>query len=151
MIEKKIWGCTLRRSVGFRRRKGHRNAENNIGTKFEHSWSIMSVLHRVAEGIWPPKLDKIDADPKEHRCRLAPRKIDQRIYVDQGVKVRLDQQESRSVNTERGVRQRCCLSPILFNFHSRIPYQGISWRFWRLQNRTGNSHCDISRWTCAIR
>jgi hypothetical protein len=31
-----------------------------------------------------------------------------------------------------------------------IPYQGSSWRFWRLQNsRTSNSHCEIYTWHCA--
>jgi hypothetical protein len=32
----------------------------------------------------------------------------------------------------------------------RVPYQGSSWRVWRLQNRrTSNSHCEICRWPCA--
>jgi hypothetical protein len=35
----------------------------------------------------------------------------------QSVKVRLDQGEKRSVKIGRGVRQGCCLSPILFNLH----------------------------------
>jgi len=34
------------------------------------------------------------------------------------VKVRLDRGEARSVKIGRGVRQGCCLSPILFNFYS---------------------------------
>jgi hypothetical protein len=35
----------------------------------------------------------------------------------QGVKVRLNREETRSVNTGRGVRQVCYLSPILFNLY----------------------------------
>jgi len=35
----------------------------------------------------------------------------------QSVKVRLNRGETRSVQIGRGVRQGCCLSPILFNLH----------------------------------
>jgi hypothetical protein len=38
--------------------------------------------------------------------------------MEQSVKVQLDQGETRSVKVGRGVRQGCCLSPILFNLHS---------------------------------
>jgi len=36
----------------------------------------------------------------------------------QSVKVRLNRGETRSVKIGRGIRQGCCLSPILFNLHS---------------------------------
>ena len=38
--------------------------------------------------------------------------------MDQRVKVRLVQGETRSVQIGRGVRQACCLSPILSNLYS---------------------------------
>jgi hypothetical protein len=38
--------------------------------------------------------------------------------MEQSVKIRLDQGETRSVKIGRGVRQSCCLSPILFNLYS---------------------------------
>jgi hypothetical protein len=41
-----------------------------------------------------------------------------KLYIEQSVKIRLDQGETRSVKTGRGVRQACCLSPILFNLYS---------------------------------
>ena len=40
------------------------------------------------------------------------------LYMAQSVKVRLHQGETRSVKIGRGVRQGCCLSPILFNLYS---------------------------------
>jgi hypothetical protein len=46
------------------------------------------------------------------------RRFISRLYVDQSEKVRLDQGETSSVKTERGVTQGCCLSPILFHLHS---------------------------------
>ena len=44
------------------------------------------------------------------------RRFISRSYIDQRDKVRLDRGETRSVQIGRGVRQGCCLSPILFNF-----------------------------------
>jgi hypothetical protein len=42
------------------------------------------------------------------------RRLINKLYMDQRVKVRLDRVETRSVQIGRGVRQGCCLSPILF-------------------------------------
>ena len=46
------------------------------------------------------------------------RRLISKLYMDQRVKVRLDRGETRSVQIGRGVRQGCCLSPILFNLYS---------------------------------
>jgi hypothetical protein len=40
------------------------------------------------------------------------------ICVSMCVKVRLNRGETRSVKIGRGVRQGCCLSPILFNLYN---------------------------------
>jgi len=40
------------------------------------------------------------------------------LYTAQSVKVRLNQGETRSMKTGRGVRQEWCWSSILFNFHN---------------------------------
>jgi hypothetical protein len=40
------------------------------------------------------------------------------LHMTQSVKVRLNRGETRSVKIGRRVRQRCCLSPILFNLYS---------------------------------
>jgi hypothetical protein len=39
------------------------------------------------------------------------------LHVDQSVKVRLDQGETRSMKTGRRVGQGYCLSPIIFDLH----------------------------------
>ena len=46
------------------------------------------------------------------------RKLISSLYMAQCVKVRLNRGETRSVKIGRGVRQECCLSPILFNVYS---------------------------------
>jgi hypothetical protein len=61
-------------------------------------------------------MDQSNADPKRNLYRLEP-KINREIYMDQSVKLKLGQGETRSVKTGRGVRKECCLSPILFTFY----------------------------------
>jgi hypothetical protein len=46
------------------------------------------------------------------------RRLISKLYMVQKVKVRLDRGETASVQIGRGVRQGCCLSPILFNSYS---------------------------------
>jgi len=46
------------------------------------------------------------------------RRLINKLYMDQRVKVRLDRGKTRSVQVGRGVRQGCCLSPIMFNLCS---------------------------------
>jgi hypothetical protein len=46
------------------------------------------------------------------------RRLISKLYMEQRVKIRLDQGETRSVKIGRGVRQGCCLSPIVFNLYS---------------------------------
>jgi hypothetical protein len=46
--------------------------------------------------------------------------------MDESVKVKLGQKETRSVKIGRGVRQGCCLSPILFNLYGEyITKEGL--------------------------
>ena len=56
-------------------------------------------------------LKKIGIDWRERR-------LISNLYMAQSVKVRLNRGKTRSVKIGRGVRQGCCLSPILFNLYS---------------------------------
>jgi hypothetical protein len=56
-------------------------------------------------------LKKIGIDWRERR-------LISNLYMAESVKVRLNQGKTRSVKIGRGVRQGCCLSPILFNLYS---------------------------------
>ena len=55
---------------------------------------------------------------KETRIDWRERSLISNLYMAQSVKVRLNRAETRNVKTGRGVRQGCCLSPILFNLYS---------------------------------
>jgi hypothetical protein len=46
------------------------------------------------------------------------RRLISKLYMEQSAKIQLDKGETRSVKIERGVRQGCCLLPILFNLYS---------------------------------
>ena len=54
---------------------------------------------------------------KETGIDWRERRLVSNLYMVQSVKVRLNRGETRSVKTSRGVRQGCCLSPILFNLY----------------------------------
>jgi hypothetical protein len=48
--------------------------------------------------------------------------------MEQSVKIRLDQGETRSVKIGRGVRQGCCLLPIVFNLYSEyLIKEALEW------------------------
>jgi len=52
---------------------------------------------------------------KETGIDWRERRLISNLYMAQSIKVRLNGGKKRSVKTGRGVRQGCCLSPILFN------------------------------------
>jgi len=54
---------------------------------------------------------------KETGIEWRDRRVISNVYMAHSVKVRLNQGETRSVKTRRGVRQGCCLPPILFNLY----------------------------------
>jgi hypothetical protein len=46
------------------------------------------------------------------------------LYMGQGVRVRLNRGETRSVKIRSAVRQGCCLSPFVFNWYSECLTEG---------------------------
>ena len=52
------------------------------------------------------------------------RRMIRKLYMDHSVRVRLDQEERRSMRSGRGVRQGCCLSPILFKYLTKKALEG---------------------------
>jgi len=64
------------------------------------------------------QLDQIMQILKETGIDWRERRLISNLYMAQSVKVRLNRGEARSVKIGRGVREGCCLSPILFNLYS---------------------------------
>ena len=52
------------------------------------------------------------------------RRLISKLYMDQRVKLRLHRGETRSVQFGRGVRQGCCLSPVLFKLYGECLTKG---------------------------
>jgi hypothetical protein len=50
------------------------------------------------------------------------RRLISKLYVDQSVKILLDQGVTKNVKIGRRVRQGCCLSPLLFNLRVYSEY-----------------------------
>jgi hypothetical protein len=46
---------------------------------FGYRWRIMCLLHGLVEGIYPCKLDQINAHPKGRWYQMAQKKTDQQI------------------------------------------------------------------------
>jgi len=63
-------------------------------------------------------MEQINADPKGNGIDWRERSLISNLYLGQSFKVRLNRGETRSVKNGRGVRQGCCLSPVLFNLYS---------------------------------
>ena len=77
-IEKKIEDVLGEDQFGFRRGKGTMDAIGMMRITAERTLEIdeeLCLLHRLAEGIRPYKLDQINVDPKDNRHRLARKKI----------------------------------------------------------------------------
>jgi len=106
----------------FRRGKGTRNAIGMLRIISERTLEIDEELS-VCFIDWQKAFDRVKWTKlmqilKEIGIHCCERRFISNLYMAQSVKVRLNRGKTRSVKIGRGVRQGCCLSPILFNLYS---------------------------------
>jgi len=121
-IEKKIEDVLGEDRFGFRRRKGTRGATGILRIISERTLEIDEKLC-VCFMDWQKACDRVNWTKlmqilKKTGIDWRESRLISNLYMAQGVKVRLNRRETRSVKTGRGVRQGCCLSPILFDLYS---------------------------------
>jgi hypothetical protein len=107
---------------GFRRGKGTINASGNLRIiskqTFDTNEGVCAFFIDWQKALYSANVNKLMNILKETGIDWRERKLISKLYMDQSVQERLDQRESKSVKIEAGVRQGCCLSPILFNLYS---------------------------------
>lgn len=120
-IEKKIEEVLGDDQFGFRRGKGTRDA---IGVLRIISERVFDVKEEVCACFidWKKAFDRVNWEKlmmilKTIGIDWRDRRLIGNLYMQQKVKVRLDSGDTKSVEIGRGVRQGCCLSPILFNLY----------------------------------
>ena len=121
-IERKIEDVLGEDPFGFRRGKGTRDAAGMLRIISERTLEIDGELC-VCFIDWHKAFDRVKWTKLMQILRRTgidwhERKLTSNLYMAQSVKVRLNRGEIRSVKFGRGVRQGCCLSPILFNLYS---------------------------------
>jgi hypothetical protein len=137
-FERKIKDVLGEDQFGFRRRKGTRNT---IGMLRIISERILHIDEELCAYFvdWQKAFHRVNWTKLMHILKGTG--IDWRerrfISMDQSVKVRLDQGETRNVKTGRGVRQGWCLSLILFNVYSKYLTKDVLEGFGVLKKKVG--------------
>ena len=117
--EKKIEDVHGEDQFGFRRGKGTRNAVGMLRIISERTLEIEEELCVC----WQKAFDRVNWTKlmqilKGTGIDWRERRFNSNLYMAQGIKVRVNRGETRSVKNGRGVRQGCCLSPILSKLYS---------------------------------
>jgi hypothetical protein len=123
--EKKIEGVLGEDQFGFR--KGTRDAIGMLRIISERTLDI-GVEICVCFIEWQKAFDcvkwtKLMEILKKTGIDWHERRLISKLYMDQSVKVQLNQGVTKSVKTGIRVRQGCCLSPLLFNLYSEYVTQ----------------------------
>ena len=127
IIAKIFWRRTERKiddvlgvgQFGFRGGKGTTDASGMLRIISERTLEIDEELY-VCFMDWQKAFDRVNWTKlmqilKGNDIDWCERRLISKLYMAQSVKERLNWGETRSVKIGRGVTQRCCLSPILFN------------------------------------
>jgi hypothetical protein len=125
--EKKMEDVLGEDQFGFRKGKGTRDAIGMLRIISEQTLDIGEEIC-VCFIDWQKAFDcvkwtKLMEILKKTGIDWRERRLISKLYMDRNVKVRLDQGLTKSVKTGRGVRQGCCLSPLLFNLYSEYVNQ----------------------------
>jgi len=121
-IDRKIEDVLGVDQFGFRRGKGTRGANGTMRVVAERTLEIDEELC-ICFIEWQKAFDRVNWTKlmqilKGTAINWCERGLISKLYMDQRVKLRLGRGENRSEQIGRGVRQGCCLSPILFNLYS---------------------------------
>jgi retron-type reverse transcriptase len=120
--EKKIEDVLGEDQFGFRKGKGTRDAVGMLRIMLEQTLEIGEEIY-ICFIDWQKAFDhvkwtKLMEILKKTDIDWRERRLISKLCMDQSVKVWLDQGVTKSVKIGRGVRQGCCLSPLLFNLDS---------------------------------
>jgi len=77
------------------------------------------MLRKHSEGVSPYKWTKLMQILEATGIDRGKSSLISMLCMDQNVKLKVDQGETRSVKIGRGVRQGCCLSPIMLTVWHR--------------------------------
>jgi hypothetical protein len=120
-IEKKIDDVLGEDQFRFRKRKESRDALGML--RISKQTLELDQKLRACFIDWQKAFDRVSWTKliqilKECGIHWRERRWIRNLYMAHSVKVRLNRGKTRSVKIERGARQRCCLSPILFNLYN---------------------------------
>jgi hypothetical protein len=125
--EKKIEDILGENQFGFKKGKGTRDAIGMPRIITERTLDIDEEIC-ICFTDWQKafdhvKLTKLMRILKKTGTDWRKRRLISKLYIDQSVKVQLNQGVTKSVKIGRGVREGCWLSPLLFNLYSEYVTQ----------------------------
>ena len=123
-MESKIEAVMGEDQFGFRKGRGTRDAIGMMRIITERVLDEKETLY-VAFIDWQKAFDRVNWEMLLKMLKIIgvnwrDRRLIKNLYLGQSVKVRLNNGETKKVKIGRGVRQGCCISPILFNLYGEM-------------------------------
>jgi Reverse transcriptase (RNA-dependent DNA polymerase). len=120
-LESKIQEVTEEDQFEFKKGKGTRDAIGLMGNISERVFDVKEEMclcfidwQKAFDCVhWTKLLEML----RNIGVNWRERRLIRNLYMEQRVKLRLNQGETDRVNIGRGVRQGCCMSSILFNLY----------------------------------